>query len=437
MNIILSRLQTHPRRLILVLLVGLSLRVAFISLHQRPLISDEKEYDQLALNLSSKASYELNGSINAYRPVGYPAFVSLVYLTVGHHTLLVKLIQALVDIGTAFLIYLLLAAYPERIRILGAALWAFYVPAILYANFLMSESVYAFLLTLSALVLVRAPGDGVRSAILLGILFGMQILIKPGAYIFLFVLPLVFIKLRWSSRRVYILAAAIAFTLAPWLLRNYVAFGHLSLTSNGGINLLIGNNPNSTGAYGINFDSGVLHNSEDEFDADQRAYRSAIEYITSNPGTFFVNAARKIGRLFESEGGLLVWTFHDNPEDTQTRYATKYSSIPILLIAVVNLPYAMILLTSIFGFLSCQRVKTWWAALILFGGWIVLHAVFFGGGRFHFPVMPLITLFASLFIGDASASLRTLSKPNIVLGSLLSVLLVALWIYEGFSIYDI
>ncbi|HWP83299.1 MAG TPA: hypothetical protein VNN76_11665 [Bacteroidota bacterium] len=62
---------------------GLILRIAAIAFHQRPLISDEREYHQLAVNLVQTREYVLNGLSTAYRPVGYPAFMSGIYHAAG------------------------------------------------------------------------------------------------------------------------------------------------------------------------------------------------------------------------------------------------------------------------------------------------------------------------------------------------------------------
>jgi 4-amino-4-deoxy-L-arabinose transferase-like glycosyltransferase len=435
-NTTLSRLRLYPRPLLLILAFGLVLRIAFISLHQRALISDEKEYDQLAYNIASNASYEFDGRATAYRPIGYPAIVSLTYILVGHHSLGMKFLQAFLDITSAFLIYLLLAGCSDRVRLLGAGLWVLYVPAILYTNLLMAETVFTFVLTLSVLVMIQNPDNRARNLALLGLLFGIQVLIKPGAAIFLLGLPFLFFRFKYSSRHFYAFAAAFLLTLTPWILRNNSVLGHFSLTSNGGVNLLIGNNPHATGAYGITFDAAILGNSKDEFDADQKALQSALGYIAGNPGTFIVNAARKIARLCESEGGLLVWTFHNNPEDSSTHYAAKYASIPLLLDALTNLPYFIIFIAGIFGFLSYKKEQIWWTTALLLASWILLHAVFFGGGRFHFPVMPLVTLFAAIFLGDVRGSVRNLSKSQSLVGIMTTILFITLWIYEEISIHN-
>lgn len=436
MNTILSRVQAYPRSLLYVLALGLVLRTAFVSFHQRSLISDEREYDRLAYNLASQAAYTYDGTPTAYRPIGYPAFVSVSYFVLGHHPVAIKFLQALIDVATSFLIYVLLTGYPDRIRVLAAGLWAFNIPAIFYTNLMMSETVFTFLLTLTAVLITRYSDKRISSAYLIGICLGVLVLMKPSAIIFLLVLPFFYRRLSLTIRSLAPVALAFVLVLAPWFLRNYLAFGKLSLASNGGINLLIGNNPQATGAYGITFDPAILEAAKSEFEADQKAFQSASQYILENPGTFVVNAVKKLGRLFESEGGLLVWTFHPSPEDIHTRYAEKYASIPLSLTLLTNVPYLFMMLLGVFGFLASKKDPIWWISSSLAGSWVLLHLIFFGGGRFHFPLMPFVSIYAALFLSDSWGTWRNLTIAQKLTGIVVVLLLVSLWTYEGIFVYN-
>jgi len=435
-NTILSRLQAYPRSLLYILALGLILRAAFISFHQRPLISDEREYDRLAYNLASKTAYTYDGTPTAYRPIGYPAFVSVFYFVLGHHPVAIKCLQALIDVATSFLIFVLLTGHPNRIRVLAAGLWAFYIPAIFYTNLMMSETVFTFLLTLAAVLLTRYSEKRSSSAYLIGICLGVLVLFKPSALIFLLVLPFFYRRLGLTLKSLSPVVIAFVLVLAPWFLRNYVAFGRFSLASNGGMNLLIGNNPQATGAYGITFDPTILRAAKSEFETDQIAFQTASQYILQNPGTFVVNAAKKLGRLFESEGGLLVWTFHQSPDDAHTRYAEKYASIPISLTLLTNLPYVLMTLLGVFGFLASKKDPVWWISLSVVGSWVLLHLIFFGGGRFHFPLMPYVAIYAALFLSDSRGSWGNLTIPQKLTGIVVALLLVSLWTYEGIFVYN-
>lgn len=417
-------------------MLGTVLRLIFIGLHQRPLISDEREYDSLAYSLASTASYSYDGVSTAYRPVGYPAIIGSLYYMMGHIPIAVKCFQAVLDVGTAFLIFLLLAGHSVRIRVLAAGLWAFYIPAILYSNLLMSETASAFLLTLAAYLITRKTDYRRGTPTSIGICFGILVLIKPGVFLLPILLLLFLSRFDIPFKRLYPAAIAFLLVLAPWIARNYILFDRYALSSNGGINLLIGNNPRATGAYGITFDPEILRDTKGEFEADRRAFQWASRYIAEHPGEFAVNAVKKFGRLLESEGGLVVLTFHANPEESTTHYASKYASIPLHLTLLTNLPYFLVLILGVVGFLASRRNPIWWFTLSVAGSWALVHMLYFGGGRFHFPLMPFASVFAAVCLGGGSELIKTLPRLQQIIGAIIILLLASLWIYEGVLIFN-
>ncbi|MCX6142014.1 MAG: hypothetical protein NTZ35_02220 [Ignavibacteriales bacterium] len=435
MNIISYDVGKYPRALLVVLVVGLLLRVLFISVHERPLYSDEKEYDQLAHNLATKTSYTYDTSPTAYRPIGYPAFLGFIYYFFGHHLIFVKLLQALADIMISFLIYLLLAGHPERTRVLGAALWAFFAPAVFYSNLLLSETVFTFLFVLITWILSRKYVGSTSQAVVLGALLGILTLIKPTSVVFVLVLPLLMRQFEIPLRKLYPMAIAFMLVLAPWLVRNYLVFGEFALSSNGGINLMIGNNASATGAYKYPADQSYSSGSKGEFDVDRKALRAAAGYIVSNPVASTINAAKKIGRLFESEGGLLVMTFHDAPEDGSTHYGTKYASLPLSWILLTNFCYFIIMLGAIFGLFAAEKGRLWWIVISVLVGWLVVHAVFFGGGRFHFPLMPLMAAYAAQFLGEPRKRYESLSRFQTGMAFAALLVFCTLWCIEGYVVF--
>lgn len=424
-------LPRYPRLLLVILAVGLVLRLSVIAFHQRPLISDEKEYDQLALNLSTKGTYSYDSAPTAYRPVGYPAFVGAVYYIAGHHPIAVKILQAFLDLLTALFLFHLLSEFHERMRVLGAALWALYPPAILYTNFLMSETLFVFLLIGSFVTWKSLDSRPSLFIFLSGALLGILVLIKPNFILFLVALPLLLFRTKVSAKQTALAVAGLLIVVAPWLMRNYINFNSFSLNSNGGINLLIGNNPNTTGAYAINYPEEILQDAKQEFEADRLAFRYATNYIVEHPVTFAINGVKKLAHLFESEGGLLVWSFHDSPEDASTRYATKYTSISLILNALVNLPYAILLILGTMGIAAAPRDKLWWLIALFFASWIATHIIFFGGGRFHFPLMPFFALFAAYFLTSEPGAFKKLSVITKAFIIVVILSLVSVWIYEA------
>lgn len=436
MNIISSRLQSAPRPLLIALALGLVVRTLFISLHDRPLISDEREYDQLAFNLSGHSTYAYDGGPTAYRPVGYPAIIGSLYFVAGHHPIAVKFLQGFLDVLTAFLIYMILVTRSPRGAAAGALLWCLFPPAVFYANFLMSETIFTFLLMLATALLVRDTPASPGRLLSLGITIGLLALMKPAAALLLLVPVALFRRLQLSWRTVALTVLSAAVVVAPWIIRNWVTFGEFALSSNGGVNLLIGNHPNATGAYNLTFDPSIMSGASSEFEAEKRARRYAWGFIAANPGSFAVNSVKKLAHFFESEGGVLVLAFHPQPESPSTRFGAKYREIPLGLSLLANIPYALILLAGLLGFIAADRDVLWWTALLVGGIWLSIHVLFFGGSRFHFPLMALATLYAAFALVRPLSTFRGLAPFQRALWLILTGLLLALWSFEGLMVFN-
>ncbi len=432
---IFSKIRSLPQSLLVILAVGLILRTLVVSFHQRPLVSDEREYNQLAYNLATHGSYSYDGTPTTYRPIGYPAFVAAIY-TLKYSPLMVKYLQALFDILTALFLYLILEGFESKTRILAAALWAFYPPAILYANFLMSETLFTFLLVAGLYLLTIIESRLPRFLLFVGIILGILVLIKPNFLLFLLATGFLAQRLKFNRRQVGTVAIGILLVTFPWLVRNYVRLDTPSLSTNGGINLLIGNNPNTTGAYAINFPPEAIAGAANEVEVDRMATGYAVRYILDEPGRFLLNGAKKIAHLLSSEGGLLVWSFHDDPETATIRYAGKYAAIPFELIILINLPYVLILLSGIVGFISLPRERIWWLMLLLFLSWIATHAITFGGSRFHFPLMPFLTLSAAPVLSNVRGVLGKLSARSRLTAAVLILLCIAVWVSEVITVIN-
>src|SRR5436853_2394248 len=92
-----------------IFVLALALRLGFLAIHSIPLQSDEIDYDQLGWSIASTGTYSTDGHPTAYRPVGYPAFIASIYSAVGRNPQAVRLAQAVLDSGTAVIIFLLFA----------------------------------------------------------------------------------------------------------------------------------------------------------------------------------------------------------------------------------------------------------------------------------------------------------------------------------------
>ena len=431
----LSVLSSH-RALLVVLAAGLVLRIAFVLLHQRPVVSDEKEYDQLAKSIVNDASYAVRGVPTAYRPVGYPVFLAMTYAAAGHRPVAAKILQALLDSLTALFLFLIGRSHSYRAGIIVAFLWSLYLPAILYTNLLLTESLTVFLITLSLFVFLKKHNqNSIYPFLICGFLMGTAILVKPTLLPFPFLFLLIAKKVSIPRLQLALLPLAAIIVIAPWMTRNLFVLDTLSLSTNIGINLYVGNNPSATGAYRGTFAEELSDTSVNEITRNEYALKLAVDHMVTHPGVFVLNGIKKVAHVFRSEGDALVGSFSPYSPLDKIGFKDQYRSLPIVVVAATNLSYYFLLLLGIAGFLASERGRLFWFTTVFFASSLLVHFIFFGGSRFHFPFMP----FAALYAAEAAASFIdrqfVLSRTRKLLFLLSSIALTSLWSYELILIY--
>jgi len=195
---------------------------------------------------------------------GYAYLLAGLYKLCGYGPYVPELLQALLDAGTALLLYkisLALAPQPDGRRgqiagLMAAAAWAFCVPAQTYAAVLMPTAwfIFVFWFILWRIIKSQSAPDW-WEALLLGLLVGLT---ATAIATILFLIPLLFcaiglkpaIPARSHFRIVgcALVLLGIAIGTSPCWLHNYfIARDRVFLSAHSGINFWIGNNPDATG----------------------------------------------------------------------------------------------------------------------------------------------------------------------------------------------
>jgi hypothetical protein len=195
---------------------------------------------------------------------GYAYLLAGLYKLCGYGPYVPELLQALLDGGTALLLYkisLALAPQPDGRRgqiagLMAAAAWAFCVPAQTYAAVLMPTAwfIFVFWFILWRIIKSQSAPDW-WEALLLGLLVGLT---ATAIATILFLIPLLFcaiglkpaIPARSHFRIVgcALVLLGIAIGTSPCWLHNYfIARDRVFLSAHSGINFWIGNNPDANG----------------------------------------------------------------------------------------------------------------------------------------------------------------------------------------------
>lgn len=385
--------SSHRLAILAIVLGALALRLAYVSVRDLPLFSDEIDYDRLGRTLAATGRYTDEGVPTGYRPIGYPALVAATYVLFGPDPGAVHVVQAFLDAASVGLLYLL--AGGGRLGLLAAGLWAVFPLAILYTDLLMPETAFSTTLLAAACLTRRGLPASARGAVLLGAILGAVALLRPVALLLIPGLPLAFRLEGVRIPRPGLVLAGMLLLVGPWLARNAVVLGYPGLATSTGANLLIGNNPNATGGYAPNVPAEMVPATGTEGGRDLASIGSALHYAWREPGRTVVIGFAGIAHLFGSESGMTVWAFHPAPSDPSTRLREKIRSLPGWLHAAVSGLAMAVMLAGVAGFFFFPRgsARAWLLALL--GVLVATHFVFFGGARFHFPLLPFFALFTA------------------------------------------
>jgi len=195
---------------------------------------------------------------------GYAYLLAGLYKLCGYGPYVPELLQALLDAGTALLLYKIsvaLAPQPNGRRgqiagLMAAAAWAFCVPAQTYAAVLMPTAwfIFVFWFILWRIIKSQSAPDW-WEALLLGLLVGLT---ATAIATILFLIPLLVcaigLKPAIPARSHFriigcaLVLLGIATGTSPCWLHNYfIARDRVFLSAHSGINFWIGNNPDANG----------------------------------------------------------------------------------------------------------------------------------------------------------------------------------------------
>jgi 4-amino-4-deoxy-L-arabinose transferase-like glycosyltransferase len=258
---------------------------------------DEQTYVAIADNLASGNGYSQFGNgPTAYRPPGYPLLLGLLRVA-GVGPLGFRLVNVLFLAGSVYLVY----ALARRVGGPRAAVIATVAAAAYPLFYFQTGAIYpqalAMLLLLAGLRLALACRDAGPTrrrlwlGAALGLCFGALVLTVPTfAVLFLVVLVWLLVVARRAAVPLVAVALLTAVLLpGAWCVRNAVQLhAFIPLSTNNGVNLLLGNNEHAGPTTNTQVDIGryvdvVEARHLDEIAADRYFQQSAIEWITAHP----------------------------------------------------------------------------------------------------------------------------------------------------------
>lgn len=353
-------------------------------------LPDERDYYTLAENLVVKHIYSLDGSQpTAYRPPGYPLFLSIFYALGARIVHLRAINFVLVGLSIFVLYRILIERYSPLAAVVGAALVLFYPVVFFTAGTLYPQTLASFLFLLACYYLT---GDSKRlgNFVLAGLALGYLVLTVPT---FIVILPLFGIwywlkrdamAMKGSFLALYFMVAVVG----VWTVRNYVVFNDFFMVAtNSGENLLLGNSENTTpnGGSGVDISSYASRAADmDEVERDRFYRDQALEYMLSHEIETVKLYGLKLLNYFNYRNDLVTESESSSFKDV-LMLITYY---PILLVSIARLVLYKWSKPNIFEAL----MMVLYIASALFG------ALFFTRIRFRIPYDYLLIMMAAVFV---------------------------------------
>ena len=338
----------------------------------------------------------------------YPHFLALIYLgsRVGSQAaLIIQLGMSLLNVWLVFrFVRDLLPEEKNWAPLLATTLFAFYGAPVFYAGNLLMVTLVTTLYLLTGLQTIRAVREpSLKNWLVLGLIIGLTGLARGNVLLLLVTLPVLLWKTapgpspRWKNIAALVLGGVLM--LAPVTLRNLiVAHDFVLLTSNGGVNLLIGQQHDYKGIFApvmeeaqAEFDPSMETTLERELGRDLKGSevsriltRRAWRQFRDNLGAMPLHYARKAYRF---------WNGYELPQIVSYDYwKTQFSALWVL-------PVPFVLLSA-FGLLGFRFLPgpSRWIMLVLIGSYFLSLLPFFPTSRYRQPIAPLLAINAAVFV---------------------------------------
>ena len=237
-----------------------------------------------------------------------------------------------------------------------------------------------------------------------GAVWGLATLTKTQAVF----VPIIFLLVFLWGKRAMLKAGILVYTAvllvcAPWLVRNYLIFGKPLLSTNGGIVLMIGNNPYATGRQiwdenvrSLLGDLGA--NEANLFDGrelarEERAKRVASDYLIQHPGRVLLLWPKKLVATYLSDVDGIYYSL-GMVKNRSGPFEAAYLGMRIFAEGYYFAVLALFLFaipTIVRSNFTGYRIGLY---LVLYFTFVYL--VYFGNARYHFALMPWIVIYAGI-----------------------------------------
>ena len=401
----------NNRRILIVVLILLVASGVVYSLYlgdNLRFLPDERDYFALAKNIATRGAYTLDGEHpTAFRPPGYPLFLSVFY-SIGARLVHFRILNFVILGLSIYVVYKILQEISSSFSaIVGALLVVFYPVAFFTAGTLYPQTLASLLLLLFFYWMISKENHSYY-LVLAGLSLGYLVLTVP---IFVFILPVMLVwywcykdtlSVKGTGLLVVVLSAILV--LGSWTARNYFAFGSwVFVSSNSGENLLLGNSENTTpnGGSGVDISKYLSPAAHlDEIERDKFLRGQALKYIWEHKLQTVKMYFLKLLNFFNFRNELVT--------------QSEGSSLQDILMLVTYAPLLLILSLRLLMLSVYKPVPSEVLLILIYLGSAFTNALFFTRIRFRIPSDFLLIVIAALFVEKVlSRQLKRMSFVNV------------------------
>jgi 4-amino-4-deoxy-L-arabinose transferase-like glycosyltransferase len=361
----------------------------------------------IAINLLEGRGYVLNFSMlgepvplrpTAAKPPVYPVMVAAVFFVSGvKQFLALFVVHAFLAALTCVFLYLSIDKFSHSKAFIAAAAFAAYLPFVHHSVTVPeSTTLTLFLISLFVYALMNLDGSfPQRRWIGVGILSGILALTEPVTvpFIVLSLFYAAYVNFRENTLLQMSIAVAVFMaTIAPWSLRNYLAFNEfVFIKSSFGASL-----KDSLYRSGMRLPKDEYQSlvkkahGMNEVKEDQAIKDALVSWIRANPGSYL----RQLPRNFIN----FWWATERYKNDRSASYIVG-RKIPYVLLLIVSVPSLLWRLSQVrkTGQLRRRANLYYYSMLILICSYTAIYTLIGSWNiRYHFPVeMALLVFFAA------------------------------------------
>lgn len=358
---------------------------------------------------------------------GYPVILSGFYKIFGSDYIIAQILNVLLGLGISFTLYYIgVILFDKTLGLLAALFWALWPSQILYCELVSTEALFTLLMLLNILiflVIVNKERQSIAAILGLGILCALTNYIRPFGIILIFSFCIFLLLKLHSNKNTYkpikTVIVSITILVISYIISSNIACAGISKIINKdiakfpiGFNLLTGSNAKYSGTWNLE-DSNILSEyDEGPFDAQDVQNKMKDIAIKRYKQQGFQNVI-----LFYNKYNI-IWASDDNVlsyiKSGLEQESSWFNNLFRYLKFACNIYYLLMMC-------FCCVFSIYYFKRKINGGFLVIitiilvtvatHLILEVAGRYHYPVISLFSLLASVGVTNISI-LRTPQRAD-------------------------